>query len=290
MKFKKESILLMAFICTLAFCSSLYAEQPGSLTADTVTYDSNTKRIEASGNVVLKRGQSMVNGDIGTGMIALRVFEVTGKVGGVFPEYDMRLETAESLKWTEIDSGGQIEVSGKVRLARGKSDYLRASYVRWILDTDNYYARGNVNMRWDGHILRAAEAQRTGSAFYGVGVRRYENIARKTGMAADRVDGTINGGEMREVVAVGNVVIDHVGADGIKTNLTGAKAVYTMESDSLVVSGGAEAIRSDGNTVSSEKIIMHVGTNRIEAVGSASLSFKAGDSKDRGNKNKQVPK
>lgn len=274
---------MTAFACVFLSCAVLYAEQRGSLSAYTINYDSNTEQLEAIGNVVLKRGQSVVSGDTGIGSMVSRVFEITGVVSGVFPEYDTKLESAESLKWTEIRSdrsGGRIEARGGVRLTRGKTDYLRAAYVMWVLDTDNYFARGGVNMRWGGHILRAAEARRTNDTFYGANVKRYENIAQKTGMAADRVDGKIKGGETQEVVAVGNVVIDHVDAEGVKTNLTGAKAVYEKDLDTIVVSGGARAVRSDGNTVSSEKMILHIGMNKIEAVGNANLSFKAEDNKN----------
>lgn len=288
MKYKRESILLVAFACVLAFCAVLYAEQRGSLSAYTIHYNSNTEQIEASGNVVLTKGQSIVSGDKGIGRIASRVFEITGNVSGVFPEYGAELKAAESLKWTEGragGSGGQIEARGGVSLTRGKSDYLKANYVLWTPDTDNYFARGGVNSRFNGHILRAAEARRTGNTFYAVDVKRYENIAQKTGMSADRVDGKIVRDDVQEIVAVGNVKLDHVDEEKVKTVVTGARAVYTKALDTVVVSGGAKAVRSDGNTVSSEKMVMHIGTNKIEAVGKASMSFKAEDNKSKKQKN-----
>lgn len=287
MKYKRESVLLVALACVLAFGASLYAEQRGSLSAYTIHYDSNTEQIEASGNVVLTKGQSIVSGDKGTGKVTSRVFEITGNVSGVFPEYGAELKSAESLKWTEGTggSGGQIEVRGGVSLTRGKNDYMKANYVMWTPDTDNYFARGGVNTRFNGHILKAAEARRTGNTFYAVDVKRYENIAQRTGMSADRVDGRMVRDDVQEIVAVGNVKIDHTDEEKVKTVVTGAKAVYTKELDTVVVSGGAKAVRSDGNTVSSEKMVMHIGTNRIEAVGKASLSFKAEDNKNKKQKN-----
>lgn len=286
MKYKRESILLAALACVLAFGAILFAEQRGSLSAYTIHYNSNTEQIEASGNVVLTKGQSIVSGDRGTGRMASRVFEITGNVSGVFPEYGAELISAESLKWTEGGaggSGGQIEARGGVSLARGKSDYLKANYVMWTPDTDNYFARGGVNTRFNGHILKAAEARRTGNVFYGLDVTRYENIAQRTGMSADRVDGRLSNDDIQEIVAVGNVKIDHVDEEKVKTVVTGAKAVYTKALDTVVVTGGVKAVRSDGNTVSSEKMVMHLGTNKIEAVGKASMSFKAEDNKKQKN-------
>lgn len=287
MKLKKKLIIPAALVCFLAFCSALYAEQMGSLSAYTINYNSKTGEIEASGNVVLKRGQSLVRGKSGAGAVSSRVFEIRGDVSGVFPEYNAEVKAADSLKWTESraqSSEGLIEARGGVHITRGKSDFLRANYVMWELGTDNYLARGNVDMRYDGRILRAAEARRGANTFSGLKVTRYEDSAQKLGMAADQVDGKISGGEVREVVAEGSVAIDHTSPEGLKTVITGAKAVYTKALDTIVVSGGAKAVRSDGNTVNAEKLVLHVPTNNIEAIGSARVSFSA-DDKNKSKKN-----
>lgn len=280
MKFKIKLIILAALICVPALCPALYAEQRGSLSAYTINYNSNTGEVEASGNVVLTRGKSTVRGESGGGTISSGVFEIRGGVTGVFPEYDADLKTADSLKWTEgraRTSSGTIEVIGKVHITRGINGFLRANYVRWELDTENYWVRGNVNIRDEGRILRAAEAKRTGDTFYGVKVTRYEDSAQRIGMAADRIDGKIKGGEVQESVAEGNVVMDQIDEEGLKTVVTGDRAVYTKELNTVVVSGNAKAVRSDGNTVNAEKLILHVDTNKIEAVGSARVSFTADD-------------
>lgn len=280
MKFRREIVLLAAFACVLALSTVISAEQRGSLSAYTINYNSQTEQIEASGNVVLTRGESVVSGDLGKGKMTPREFEVSGNVRGVFPEYNAILVTAELLKWTEARAGGgRIEARGGVRFTRGKSDYLNAAFAMWELETDNYTARGGVNMRFDGHIIRAAEVQRTGSTFYGVNVKRYENIAQKTGMAADRIDGKIRANEIQEMVAVGNVAIDYIDKDGVRTDITGSRAVYNKALDTIVISGAAKAVRGDGNTVSADKMILHIATNRIEAVGKASMSFTADDNK-----------
>lgn len=277
---------MAAFVCVLMLCAPIGAEQRASLSAYTINYNSQTEQIEAFGDVVLTKGQSVVNGDFGIGKVISREFEISGNVSGVFPEHNAVLTSAKSLKWTESRAGGRIEAREGVRITRGKSDFLDAGFVQWELETDDYFARGSVNARFNGHILRAAEARRAGSTFYGVNVKRYENIAQRTGMAADRIDGKIKGDEMQEIVAVGNVAIDFIDKDGIKTIVTGSRAVYTKALDTVVISGGAEAVRSDGNIVRAEKMVMHIATSKIEAVGKASMSFSADDNK----KNNKTPK
>ena len=287
--FRKTIMVLSSVLaCLLVSCAVLFAADQGVLTANTITYDSNTKIINAARNVLLTRGQSKVRGDAGQGSPEKSVFEISGNVSGLFPEYNVELKSANSLQWREksgASSGGVVEARGSVHIigTAAAGDFLKANYVRWESGTENYRARGGVDMRWEGRILKAAEAQRTGNTFLALKVTRYEDIAQKTVMSAERVDGKIRDNVVQDVVATGNVKMDYVDDNGFKTHLTGAKAVYSMIKDTVVVSGGAKAVRSDGKTVSSETMILHVESKNIEAVGSAKITFtlddKAGEGK-----------
>lgn len=273
MVFKRKAVILAALVFALASCAAFAAEH-ASLFGDTIHYNSNTKRVQATGNVVLSRGQSRVYGDSGEGTIDNGVFEFKGGITGNFPEYNAELKSAESLKWRDsVDGNGQLEASGGVHLTRGVRDYIRANYVLWVVGTDSYTARGNVDMRYEERILRASEAKCTSTSFTGKDVTRYEDKLQKTIMSAKLIEGKTKDGVVQEVVATGHVVIGYTDREGFKTKLTGAKAIYSRELDTIVITGGAKAVRSDGKTVSADKMTMRVGPKNIEAAGSAKITF-----------------
>lgn len=276
MTLKIKVILFAVLVCLLLSGAEVRAAEQMNLYADTINYDTNTQKIKVDGNVVLSRGRDRVNGDSGEGEVDKNVFSIKGNVTGIFPEYGAELKSADWLKWTgdpTQDGRRVIEANGKVYLTRGATDYLKAHYVIWEAGFDNYTARGAVDARYNGHILKAAEAKRSGDVFEALKVTRYEDIARKTTLAADRVDGKIVGDEVSETVASGNVSIEYVDVEGLKTVLTGAKAVYSKQLATVVVSGGAKAVRSDGKTVSSQTMILYINSKNVEAVGNAKITF-----------------
>lgn len=284
MIFRKKTAAVCAAVCIFILPAALGAAEQASLFADTINYNTNTKEVKASGNVALTRGRSQIRGQSGEGSLDSRVFEIKGAVSGLFPEYNAELKSAEALKWTGGEGDGVVEARGGVWLTRGANDYLRANHVTWEVGGNNYSARGGVNMRYEGRILRAAEARRSGESFEALKVTRYEDTTQNMVMSADRVDGKISGDTVREVVARGNVSVDYLDDDGFKTNLTGDKAEYSRDRDTVVVSGGAKAVRSDGRTLSSQTMILYVGPKRLEAVGGARITFpveKAGSGGDK---------
>lgn len=276
MTLRIKVILFAVLVCLLMSGAEVRAAERMNLYADTINYDTNTQKIKVEGNVVLSRGRDRVNGDSGEGAVDKNVFSIKGNVTGVFPEYGAELKSADWLKWTgsSVQDGRRvIEANGKVYLTRGAKDYLKANYVIWEAGADNYTARGAVDARYNGHILKAAEAKRSGDTFAALKVTRYEDIARKATLAADRVDGKLSGNEVSETVASGNVSIEYIDAEGLKTVLTGAKAVYSKQLATVVVSGDAKAVRSDGKTVSAQTLVLYIDTKNVEATGNAKITF-----------------
>ena len=271
-----------AFLLFLPFQATLSAEPvEGTMSADTINYNVNTKKISAVGNVIIKREGAILWGDKGEGSTETSEFTLQGNVKGTFPAEKTEL-TADKVKWTgskSAENDGIAEAFGKVHLTRGTNEKIDADYVLWELGTKNYTARGNVDAKTENNILIADEAGQTKDKFWGKKVKRYEDIRQKLVVSADSVNGTTVNEEISELVAVGNVVMDFVDKEGLKSMVTGDKGVYSKTKATFVMSGNAKAVRSDGKTVSADSIIMHEDTNDIEAIGNSKITFITNEKK-----------
>lgn len=271
-----------AFLLLLPFQATLSAEPvEGTMSADTINYNVNTKKISAVGNVIIKREGAILWGDKGEGSTETSEFTLQGNVKGTFPAEKTEL-TADKVKWTgskSAENDGIAEAFGKVHLTRGTNEKIDADYVLWELGTKNYTARGNVDAKTENNILIADEAGQTKDKFWGKKVKRYEDIRQKLVVSADSVNGTTVNEEISELVAVGNVVMDFVDKEGLKSRVTGDKGVYSKTKATFVMSGNAKAVRSDGKTVSADSIIMHEDTNDIEAIGNSKITFITNEKK-----------
>lgn len=253
----------------------------GTMSADTIQYNVNTKKISAVGNVIIKREGAILWGDKGEGSTETSEFTLQGNVNGTFPAEKTEL-TADKVKWTgskSAENDGIAEAFGKVHLTRGTNEKIDADYVLWELGTKNYTARGNVDAKTENNILIANEAGQTKNKFWGKKVKRYEDIKQKLVVSADSVNGTTVNEEISELVAVGNVIMDFVDKEGLKSRVTGEKGVYSKTKATFVMSGNAKAVRSDGKTVSADSIIMHEDTNDIEAIGNSKITFITNEKK-----------
>ena len=271
-----------AFLLFLPFQATLSAEPvEGTMSADTINYNVNTKKISAVGNVIIKREGAILWGDKGEGSTETSEFTLQGNVKGTFPAEKAEL-TADKVKWTgskSAENDGIAEAFGKVHLTRGTNEKIDADYVLWELGTKNYTARGNVDAKTENNILIANEAGQTKNKFWGKKVKRYEDIKQKLVVSADSVNGTTVNEEISELVAVGNVIMDFVDKEGLKSRVTGEKGVYSKTKATFVMSGNAKAVRSDGKTVSADSIIMHEDTNDIEAIGNSKITFITNEKK-----------
>ena len=253
----------------------------GTMSADTIQYNVNTKKISAVGNVIIKREGAILWGDKGEGSTETSEFTLQGNVKGTFPAEKTEL-TADKVKWTgskSAENDGIAEAFGKVHLTRGTNEKIDDDYVLWELGTKNYTARGNVDAKTENNILIANEAGQTKNKFWGKKVKRYEDIKQKLVVSADSVNGTTVNEEISELVAVGNVIMDFVDKEGLKSRVTGEKGVYSKTKATFVMSGNAKAVRSDGKTVSADSIIMHEDTNDIEAIGNSKITFITNEKK-----------
>ncbi|MDD4750939.1 MAG: LPS export ABC transporter periplasmic protein LptC [Synergistaceae bacterium] len=272
-----------AFFLFLPFQTTLSAAPvEGTMSADTINYNVNTKKISAVGNVIIKREGAILWGDKGEGNMETSEFTLQGNVKGTFPAEKTDL-TADSVKWKgskNSENDGIAEAVGKVHLTRGANEKIDADYVLWELGTKNYTAKGNVDAKTENNILIADEAGQSKDKFWGKKVKRYEDIKQKLVVSADTVNGTRVNEEINELVAVGNVVMDFVDKEGLKSKVTGEKGVYSKSKATFVISGNAKAVRSDGKTVLADSIIVHEDSNDIEAIGNSKITFITNEKKD----------
>jgi lipopolysaccharide export system protein LptA len=274
------ALLILLLAAQTGFCAE---PAEGTMSADTIKYNVNTKKISAVGNVIIKREGATLWGDRGEGSMETSEFTLEGNVKGTFPAEKTDL-TADKVKWKgtkSTDNDGIAEAVGNVRLTRGANEKIDADYILWELGTQNYTAKGNVNAKTENNILIAEEAGRHKDRFWGKKVTRYEDIRQKITVSADSVEGTTVKEEINELNATGNVVIDFVDKEGLKSRVTGDNGVYSKAKATFVVSGNAKAVRSDGKTVSADTIIVHEDTNDIEAKGNSRITFVTGENKDK---------
>lgn len=268
---------------------SLCAEEKATMAADNISYNINTKKAKASGNVVITKEGATLWGDAADGNVETSEFNLRGNVRGKFPQKNADL-IAESLKWKKAanDKNGIIEAFVNVRLTRGSADRLNAQYVRWESGTENYRARGRVDAVSLGKVIKAEEVGRLNGKFWGRKVTRYEDKTKNISLAADVVDGELRGDHIKEVIASGSVVIDYIDKAGLKTVVKGNKAVYSKERGTVVISGSASAVRSDGKVVTADSLVLYEETKNIEAIGRSKLTFDLPPSKDK-EKNNDKP-
>ncbi len=90
-----------------------------------------------------------------------------------------------------------------------------------------------MNAKTENNILIAEEAGRHKDRFWGKKVTRYEDIRQKITVSADSVEGTTVKEEINELNATGNVVIDFVDKEGLKSRVTGDNGVYSKAKATL---------------------------------------------------------
>ncbi|NLX74403.1 MAG: LPS export ABC transporter periplasmic protein LptC [Synergistaceae bacterium] len=278
----KKSRILCSLLFLLILQLSVANAETGSLKADSISYNVNTKKAEAKGNVVIKKETATMWGEIAQGNTETFEFTIKGNVRGEFPEDKAEMK-ADSVKWVNSSEKNNniVEAFGKVLLTREPKDRLRAEYVRWETETTNYLARGNVDGIFQNKILKATEAGRTESTFWGKRVIRYEDMSQKIGFAAETIDGTLLDNEIQTAIARSFVTIDYIDADGVKSVVTGDLAEYSKARGTVIVSGKAKMVRSDGKTANADRFILYENTKNIEAIGNTQMVFDLSDEKKK---------
>ncbi len=277
-------LLPMAFLILLFQIQPGISAEPavGTMSADTIQYNVNTKKISAVGNVIIKREGATLQGERGEGSMETSEFTLTGNVKGTFPAEKTDL-TAGKVKWKGSKTSGSdgiAEAEGNVHLTRGANEKIDADYILWELGTQDYTAKGSVDAKTENNILIAEEAGRSKDKIWGKKVKRYEDIRQKLVVSAESVEGITVKEEISELTATGSVVMDFVDKEGLKSRVTGDKGVYSKSNATFVISGNAKAVRSDGKTVSADSIIVHEDTNDIEAIGNSKITFMTNEKKE----------
>lgn len=260
------------------------ADSKASLSADNINYNVSTKKAHAEGNVVITRNDATIWGDKADGSIDSS-FQVTGNVRGKFIKRNVTL-TAGRISWTAgtSKSSGFIEASSSVRITHDKNDKLSADYVRWQIDTGDYRARGRVDSTYKQYALQCAEASSSKNSFWASNVTKFENREKRYTLSSGKINGRTVNGAITEVIAENDLVLDYADNENLKTHVTGSKAVYSKDRGTIVISGNARAVRTDGKTVAADTLVVHEDARTIDAVGNSKITFIMNDNAGRNKK------
>ncbi len=272
----KKIWLLISVIALLSNTAPLYAKSAGSIEADELNYNMNTKHASAVGNVVFTRGLDVLKGSRADGIVDKQITITGSPVRGDFASRKAAL-TAAKVVWTadkEMKNSDNIVASGNVRLKQGQGNFLIAPEVKVNTGRKIYEAAGGVEALYNNIYIKALEVSRSGENFKGNKVVKLEDRVRKYTLSAGTVAGKISEkDEISSAVAEHDVVFGYTDKEGIKNRLYGDKATYNKAQGLLVVTGNAHGIREDGKTVKADKLTYNEKTGQIEASGNTKITF-----------------
>ena len=268
---KKRFLTIAAVL--FAAVAAIAAET--TLVADSMRYDPNTGLIMASGNVHITNPDGEVFGDSGIGYSDGDNVEMHGNVRGHYKDRDGGVInfSCASVEIVGRDSSNRvITATGDVEMSKG-NDSLSANKVIWRTGAPRYGASGGVSGEFAAYSIDADDVSREIDAFSARNVRRFYERTRNVTMSALRIDGILEGDEVVEMTADGDVVITMPDKDGVMTRATGAKGFYSVARGTVVLSGGA-TITQTGRVLNSEEIVYFLDTGHIDAQGNPSLIFE----------------
>ena len=245
------------------------------LVADSMRYDPNTNLITAAGNVHVTNPDGEVFGDYGSGSSDGDNMEMHGNVRGNYMDLDGGVInfSCESAVITGRDNSNRvITATGDVKVSKG-NDKLSARTVVLHAEVPIYSASGEVLGEFEAYSIDADDVSRDIDAISARNVRKFYERTRKVTMSAARADGILQGEEISEMTAEGNVVITMPDNDGVMTRATGNKGIYSLARGTVVLSGGA-SITQKGRALNSDSIVYFLDTGHIDAHGSPSLIFE----------------
>ncbi len=271
----------------LSSAGAVNAEQV-TLTADLVRFDPKTKIVTADGNVRINRTDAKLRGDWGQGLTETSEFRLEGNVKGSFDKEGLKIQ-CEELLYKGRDADRVIEAKGNVDLKRG-ADFLLAGTVRWVVQTEDYSAHDKVFAHFGNYEIEAQSVVRKGQDILAEKVSRYQDLVSGNRISGDEFKGFIErksgpaqnaknkkgvsdvvGEEVTEMTVKGNVVI-WVREGERPTRVRGDNAVYSKERGTIVVSGNAVAEQT-GRVVRAGSLVLHLDSNRIEAMGRPEIVF-----------------
>lgn len=284
----RKFLPILAVAACLCFSFPCFAKTvKGSLEADNIRYNVNTKQAYAEGNVAFKRGEDELKGSKASGNVDKTVTILGSPVRGAFPSRDAKL-TAQKVAWTADTAGkgnGTVECFGNVHITNGAANFLRAAYVKASVDGKIYEASGNVEALFNERYVKAKEIIRREDRFSASELIRFEDRNRKYALSTKAVNGTLDSkDELLNAVANGNVIFDYADNSGLKSRVTGDNAIYSREKGTLTVTGNACAIREDGKSVKADRLVYNEGTRQIDAIGNSKVIFITEEGNKPGNK------
>ncbi len=230
------SVVIFILLAGVAFGAEV------NLTADSMRYDSKKGLFFGEGNVRLSRA--------GLVLVARLV------------EGDME--------------GKRVRFIGDVR-ADGKWDddvvELACEEVATGFEqTRNYRFSGGVRGRFGKRMIDADLMVLSGDAFSVDKVRSFVDDDLRVFLSASSIDGHIAKGAVTDVTARGGVVVKSSPKKDLPTTIKGARAVYSKDRGSIVVSGGVTAVQGD-RTLRAESLVYFLSSGKIEAVGKPQIVF-----------------
>ena len=272
----KKTWLLILVIALLNNTAPLYAKSAGSIEADELNYNMNTKQASAVGNVVFTRGLDVLKGSRAEGIVDEQITVTGSPVRGDFVSRKAAL-TAAKVVWTadrKMKNSDNIAAFGNVRLRQGQKNFLSAPEVKVNTGRKIYEAAGGIEALYNNIYIKALEVFRDSENFRGNKVIKLEDRVKKYTLSAGTITGKISEkDEISSAVAEHDVVFGYTDKEGIKSRLYGDKAVYNRAQGELVVTGNAHGIREDGKTVKADKLTYNEKTGQIEASGSTKITF-----------------
>lgn len=239
-----------------------------TLTADSLRYDSESQQLQAEGHVRLTRAMGVVTADRGEALVSGKSAHFWGHVHGDWQNEGLQID-CEDLRSEESVPGKQvIEAQGHAVLVRKtKGERIAADYLLWKTGEDSYVARGHVLGESPSYSIDADEVGREGTSFWGKNVRRYENKIQKITLSANFVTGKLAANAIDQMEATGNVHMTLIPkSPEAPIDVWGDAATYSRAENAVVVTGHAVAVQN-GRQVKAEKLVAHVDTHRIEALG-----------------------
>jgi lipopolysaccharide export system protein LptA len=269
---KRVGILrLIAAVVVFAAAGAAFADGEAVLTAESLSYDSNTGWVAASGNIHFTSPDGELFSDRGGGDINGKVFVASGNVRGSFKRESVEI-TCEAISLSnENESERRINASGDVVLTR-LSDRLSAQSVMWEIGGNSYKAEGNVLGTFEDFSIDSDMMTRSGDQFWASGIREYMDRERGVRLSSRKANGVFDGREIVELITEGSVSIKMSGKNGEISTVTGNKGVYSLARGTIVVTGNARIDRGD-HSLKASSVVYHLASGRVEALGQPTLMF-----------------
>ena len=237
--------LFLGLLAVSLVFSPLYA-QDLELTSDKMRYDSESGDFWAEKNVKVTRGTLVATSEMADGNVNAQKFSMKGKVH-VFGSWEK----------DKVDMKGEI-LSGV------------------FTEPQEYSFEGKVRGFWGTREIDAEKITMKGDSFWGNKVRRYADSKEGYVLSCSARQGKLVNGEINEFTAEGDVRFLSAPKQGEQTEIRGAKAVYSKDRGTLVISGNVTAVQAK-RSLKAETVVYFPEKNRVEATGKPQLIFKMGD-------------